>query len=266
MVWEEPLTQGDRVTLVDKALVGLRGLILSGEFDPVTRPEFGRIAGESLDRVYRYEFTGLAHSISLGGCPERMMMEFFNDPSVPPDSGCMAELGRVPFVIAGDWRLTSAIHRLEVTMLARTDFLRLGALGFSLLLFLVEIFLLPGRAVRALRRRADRPAPVPARIARSLGSAAALIGLAFWLGLILAVGRTINAASFLMTGFGVPASFGWVFALPYLAALPAAGMAALLVWVWKYGYWRPLERVHYTLLTLAAWAFVLLCVSLGLAG
>jgi pimeloyl-ACP methyl ester carboxylesterase len=241
-------------------------LILSGEFDPITRPEFGRIAEQSLDRAYRYEFAGMAHAISLGGCAQQMMLEFLEDPSAPPDATCAAELSRSPFAVSGDWHLTSAVYRLNDEVLSHPDLFRRGALGFALLFFLAEVFLTPGRAIRARRRRADRPDPLPARIARFLGFLAALLGLAFWAGLILALSRTIAAASYLMIGFGVPASFGWVFVIPWLTALPAAGMAVLLVPVWRRGYWRLLDRLHLTLLTLAAWVFVIFCFAYGLAG
>jgi GntR family transcriptional regulator of vanillate catabolism len=75
MVWEEPLTQGDRVTLVDKALVGLRGLILSGEFDAGTRlPEVALAERIGVSRtplrqaMDRLVAEGLLERNASGGC------------------------------------------------------------------------------------------------------------------------------------------------------------------------------------------------------
>jgi pimeloyl-ACP methyl ester carboxylesterase len=238
-------------------------LILSGEFDPITPPELGRTAEESLSHAYRFEFAGLAHSISLGGCPQQMLSAFLDDPAVPPDGGCMTELRRAPFVIAEDWRLTPALYRLTAELLVSPNLLSWGMLGFTLVFFLGEVLLLPGNLIRALRRRANSPSP--ARIARGLGLATAILGLAFWLGLILAVRRTLEGG-FLMLGFGIPAAFGWVFVIPWLMVLPAAGMAALLYPAWKSGYWSMLQRIHFTLLTLAALIFLILCFSWGWVG
>ncbi|MBN1438886.1 MAG: alpha/beta fold hydrolase [Anaerolineales bacterium] len=239
-------------------------LILSGELDPITRPEFGRTAAESLGRAYRYEFPGQAHAISLSGCAQRMMLDFLDDPSVPPDEDCMADLARAPFIIAEDWHLTPALYRLNADLLGRPNPVHRGLLGFMLLFFLGEILLLPGNLIRALRRRSPA-SPAPARIARGLGLAVAVLGAAFWLGLAAAVGRILSDG-FLMLGFGVPREYGWILALPRSAVLPAFGMAALAVPVWRCGYWTALVRVHYTLLTLAAWVFVFFTWYWGLMG
>jgi pimeloyl-ACP methyl ester carboxylesterase len=239
-------------------------LILSGEFDPVTRPEFGRKAMESLSRAYRYEFTGLAHAVSLGGCPQRMMLDFIDEPDLPPDDSCAADLRRAAFIVAEDWRLTPALYRLNTEFLGQPNSLQLGLLGFTLVFFLGEVLLLPGNLIRMLRRT-GRPSPAAARTARGLGLTAAVLGVAFWIGLVLAVRRTFEAG-FVMLGFGVPAAFGWLFFIPWLAVLPAAGMTVLLIPAWRRGYWSTVERIHYTLLTLAALGFVFFTWYWGLTG
>jgi GntR family transcriptional regulator of vanillate catabolism len=69
------LGEGDRITLVDEALVGLRGLILSGEFDAGTRlPEVALADRLGVSRtplrqaMDRLVAEGLLERIASGGC------------------------------------------------------------------------------------------------------------------------------------------------------------------------------------------------------
>ncbi|MBN1428512.1 MAG: alpha/beta fold hydrolase [Anaerolineae bacterium] len=238
-------------------------LILSGEYDPITRPEYGRLAQETLSNAYRYEFTGLAHAISLDGCAREMMLEFLDDPDTPPASSCMEELQRSPFIIADDWYVTPAIYRMNVDLLGQPSYFHRGMLAFVLLFFIGEILLLPGNLLRAVRR--GKSSPALARVARGLGVAVAVLGLVFWVGLLLVVHQTLQT-DFIMVGFALPASCGWLFAVPYLVILPTVGLVVLLLVVWKHGYWTLVGRIQYTLLTLAALAFGFFNIYWGLMG
>jgi pimeloyl-ACP methyl ester carboxylesterase len=65
-------------------------LILAGEYDPITPPHWGRLAAETLDRSYVYEFSGTGHAvITRGACPQTLIRTFLDDPSHAPDSSCV---------------------------------------------------------------------------------------------------------------------------------------------------------------------------------
>jgi hypothetical protein len=91
--------------------------------------------------------------------------------------------------------------------------------------------------------------PLPARVARALAGAAAVLDLVF-LGVInwALTSRALQ--------FGVP---GWLIAtlvLVLLAATLAAGMAGMSVAAWVRGWWTVAGRVMYSALTLVAGLFV----------
>jgi pimeloyl-ACP methyl ester carboxylesterase len=68
-------------------------LLMSGEFDPITPPEWGRHAAETLENGYFYEYPGIGHGASaVEGCPSQMMVAFLEDPNTAPDDGCIAEM------------------------------------------------------------------------------------------------------------------------------------------------------------------------------
>jgi pimeloyl-ACP methyl ester carboxylesterase len=72
-------------------------LLISGQFDPVTPPENAEVVAAHLSHSYVYTFPGLGHAV-FGDhqCPLTMVLDFVNDPSQPPDSGCIDDL-RITF-------------------------------------------------------------------------------------------------------------------------------------------------------------------------
>ena len=69
-------------------------LVLAGEFDPVTPPAWGRHAAETLSNGYFFEYPGVGHGASAQDCGREMMRVFWGDPTVAPDDGCIAGMGR----------------------------------------------------------------------------------------------------------------------------------------------------------------------------
>jgi pimeloyl-ACP methyl ester carboxylesterase len=68
-------------------------LVMSGEFDPITPPAWGRHAAESLGKAFFYEYPGLGHGTSVvDDCPRGMMIAFLTDPTAPPENACISEM------------------------------------------------------------------------------------------------------------------------------------------------------------------------------
>jgi pimeloyl-ACP methyl ester carboxylesterase len=69
-------------------------LILAGEYDPITPPDYGRQVAEQLSHSYFYEFPGQGHGVSLlaSDCAYRMARDFLDDPLSGPDASCIATM------------------------------------------------------------------------------------------------------------------------------------------------------------------------------
>jgi pimeloyl-ACP methyl ester carboxylesterase len=68
-------------------------LILAGQYDHATPPEWASLAAETLSNVYVYEFPGAGHSLLSGvNCAISITAEFLDSPEQEPDSGCIDEI------------------------------------------------------------------------------------------------------------------------------------------------------------------------------
>jgi pimeloyl-ACP methyl ester carboxylesterase len=68
-------------------------LLMGGEFDPITPPEWGRHAAETLDNGNFFEYPGIGHGASVvDDCPMQMMVDFLDNPYSKPDDSCIAKM------------------------------------------------------------------------------------------------------------------------------------------------------------------------------
>lgn len=68
-------------------------LLMSGEFDPITPPAWGRKAAQTLSQAYFYEYPGIGHGASIiTGCPQDMAIAFLHQPNQAPDDACIDDL------------------------------------------------------------------------------------------------------------------------------------------------------------------------------
>jgi len=69
---------------------GIPTIVLSGEYDPVTSPEWGRLVANTLANATYIEFPGLSHYVlAERSCPRDIMAEFLEDPNAEPDLNCV---------------------------------------------------------------------------------------------------------------------------------------------------------------------------------
>ncbi|MBZ0307069.1 MAG: alpha/beta hydrolase, partial [Anaerolineae bacterium] len=81
----------------DPVVSDIPTLVMSGQFDPITPPVWGEIAGETLSNGYVYEFPGIGHGSLFGGvCPISMALDFLSDPTQAPNASCMNDM-RISF-------------------------------------------------------------------------------------------------------------------------------------------------------------------------
>jgi pimeloyl-ACP methyl ester carboxylesterase len=64
-------------------------LVLAGDGDPITPPEWGRLVAEDLSHAYFYEFPGNGHWVTRSSrCAVQMALAFWENPTVDPGSVC----------------------------------------------------------------------------------------------------------------------------------------------------------------------------------
>lgn len=118
----------------------------------------------------------------------------------------------------------------------------------NLLLFLSMLPVALVRFVRARRREADQtPSSRHGRIASQLIAWISVLNLLFILGNLMWGEKLV---------FGIPFAYKVVLGLGVLSALLTVGALAYTLLAWKDRYWGVSFRVYYTLLTLAAVAFI----------
>lgn len=84
----------------DPVISDVPTLLLGGQFDPVTPPQYLDIVAEGLTNVYSYVFMGQSHAVSLATlCGLSITASFINDPSVAPGTACMNSMTGPAFVL-----------------------------------------------------------------------------------------------------------------------------------------------------------------------
>jgi pimeloyl-ACP methyl ester carboxylesterase len=74
-------------------------LILAGQYDPLTPPDWGQIAAETLANSFFFEFPGVSHGVIDGGdCPVNVTLAFLDAPTTAPDAGCIQTMHAPDFV------------------------------------------------------------------------------------------------------------------------------------------------------------------------
>jgi hypothetical protein len=69
----------------------VRTLVLSGDYDPVTPPRWGKTAANTLPASYFLEFAGASHGVFLDPCGARLLVEFLRAPDHAPTTQCSSE-------------------------------------------------------------------------------------------------------------------------------------------------------------------------------
>jgi pimeloyl-ACP methyl ester carboxylesterase len=77
-------------------------LIVAGEFDPITPPDWGAILHEDLPNSYFYTLPATGHGAALGNdCASELLLNFWDSPSSDPAPACLAALPAIQFIAPG---------------------------------------------------------------------------------------------------------------------------------------------------------------------
>ncbi len=122
-----------------------------------------------------------------------------------------------------------------------------GLLVACIILFLSTLIWALGWIFNRCPRKPDRFA----RIARWSCATASMMDLLFLMGLVI-----VSSIDQLGLIYGIPSSLKDLFTIALVAALLALVSFGFTVLAWKNSYWSFLARIHYTLVTLALFAFI----------
>ncbi|MFN8373035.1 MAG: alpha/beta fold hydrolase [Anaerolineae bacterium] len=78
-------------------------LVMAGEYDPITPPDWGRAAAASLPNSTFFLVPAVGHgAIPSSECATGIALAFFDDPEASPDGACLLDAPGVDFVIPGE--------------------------------------------------------------------------------------------------------------------------------------------------------------------
>jgi pimeloyl-ACP methyl ester carboxylesterase len=94
--WNVPVSPAGALQPINS---GVPSLVLSGQIDPVTPPDWGKHAAATLSHNVRFELPGEGHGIFLSACGSQLLAGYLGDPTQPPPSGCVANERALVFKI-----------------------------------------------------------------------------------------------------------------------------------------------------------------------
>lgn len=260
-------------------------LLLSGQLDPITPPEYADEVASRLPNHYSVVMPWGGHgSVTSTQCADNMMLEFLDNPNQAPDSSCVNALADIEFITR------ATLIRLPI--IGSLMNLENGTAPQLLLYFLALLFLLTALVVypivwlvRLFSGQRPAPAAVPVqepavpdaasydpnwkdlrndaanasdvrrpglyRFAPWLAVLTALLLLAFTI-LLVAVLVNLSLTFDYRILLGLPGSARPIFVLPVLAGLLTLVMLAAVVIGWSRRAGSAAGRIYFTLLSLAA--------------
>jgi pimeloyl-ACP methyl ester carboxylesterase len=94
-VWAVPPAAGVENHVVES---DIPTLVLSGDYDPITPPGWGRAVANSLDNSWYFELPGVGHGVIISEpCGEVIAHNFLTDPETDPHSDCLYTLSHPEF-------------------------------------------------------------------------------------------------------------------------------------------------------------------------
>lgn len=242
-------------------------LLLSGTHDPVNSPSWAKTAAETLTISYHFEFPGKGNWVSATDpCAQMIVNSFLNDPESAPDSSCLNQDEEIGFVLPGAVHLEPGINRFQVdSQINRRNLPRLVILGFSLLMFGIEIVYFAIFIIRHLKSDPviNEAGQKVALIGHIMAVSASIIGLGFYFIFTQILEQLANTTPLILR-FGLQAGYGSLFFAPFLVELLTAGILIIAFSTWIAGYWSPIQRSYFSLVTLAAVTYTSLMAYWGL--
>ncbi len=258
---------------LDLVVSDIPTLLLSGDFDPITPPQYAETLLPNLAQGKHVIFPSGSHGQAVTSvCSNGIISGFLDSPTGELDTAC-TDAPVSGFVTIDDViTLPPLQHALAAQGLSLMGLLGLGltvAPGLLIGLFLLSVIPIYGIGwIISLFRRQPQAEKQGwsrswSRAAPWLALAAAIVLLAFVLLLGFTVGSTFVGDRNLLLLSAIPGSFRWIFFLPPLLVVLVGLMLIATIALWRGPQRSLIGRLYYTLLTLAGISGVFGLYSLG---
>jgi len=236
----------------DPVVSNIPTLLLSGQFDPITPPDFAATAAKTLSHSYSYTFPTNGHGAQGRPCANEIIQNFITNPNQTPNSRCLAQAATTPTFLTSATVLPITIMpdiMLNLPWQYGLEFVWLWLSGLGLLsAWLLWPFI---TLLRWLNNRPTKPSPLPATLLRGLALFTGLLSGLWLVGMVVVLGYTFYV-DLNMALVGVPYLTAPLFILPLILLFLTFSMVGGCLISWLMGYWSIWGRLYYTMLTLLA--------------
>ncbi len=237
-------------------------LVVAGQYDPITPPEWGRRVAEAQPDAVFLEFPGLGHGVTLNECAGQIAVAFVNDPGGTLPTGCL-ETMQGPEFATGVIPVRGLYPLIEALLVdfAVSQYVILGGLA---LIFLMGVTLWPlVRIIYRLMHRAETAPSLWHPLAALLAFGVSGLNLLFLAILVVVVFQLLVAEDAIFL-FGLPQSAAPLLLMPWLNALAIVPLALLNIPIWRERTWRWFGRLLYLLIVAAVIGFLVWLALRGL--
>jgi pimeloyl-ACP methyl ester carboxylesterase len=239
-------------------------LLFNGQYDPITPPAYGQAAAQSLTNSYLFTFPGVGHgALPDDRCAQKLARAFLDDPSSQPETSCLLDEKPVTFTTPTNTLMTVGVGLL-LAAIDRGDVRGLIPLPLWTGILMTAFAIWPFSWFIRRMQKTPPDRRLSARLAPWLATATALLGGVFMAGLVALVFEVVLRGSDISLLIGIPMRWAWLFALPPVIGLLAAGMLAFTVLAWRRRFWGVARRAYYTVLAAAALGATISLIASGL--
>lgn len=235
-------------------------LLTSGGYDPVTPLAYSEAAAEGLSVHYLYEFPTMGHGSVwqnwIDECPASIAGRFLDDPTVAPDSSCIAAMPPTDFLTSDDIYPTTAIYRFDSDVIRGGSIVQIGIPSVILIALVgTLVYAIIYGVTWLFRRRGDAP-----------GGAvlAAATAAALFLAYAAAMMSLLMNTNPLILGFGLPPGARPLVIAPLVAIAVTILLTVVMVRAWIAGDGSTFHRVVLSISAGASIAFAVWLIVRGL--
>ncbi len=116
-------------------------LILAGEYDPITPPEWSQRMRSSFENNYYYEFKKTGHGVAPSPAGEQLFTSFLNDPTKEPDSTYFVALGENNIAFDTSYYKNNRVSGLLIDLFENQNWVLILGLLFVILVVVINLLI-----------------------------------------------------------------------------------------------------------------------------